>query len=68
MTQTHQFVFVGCVDRGYDGHMFVMPYPTLRAARMHMGKSPTCPAAGLGVKEVKMETRPTDSMVGVRVS
>ena len=36
--------------------MFVTPYPTLRA--------PKCLAAGLGVKEVELETRPTDAMVG----
>ena len=52
MTQTHQFVCVSCVDRG----MFVMPYPTLRAVRTHIGKSLVCRAAGLGVKEVELET------------
>ena len=36
--------------------MFDTPYPTLRA--------PVCRVAGLGVKEVKLETRSTDAMVG----
>ena len=46
--------------------MFVTPYPTLtgRAVRTHIGKSPVCQAAGLGVKVAKMETRPTDAMMG----
>ena len=54
MTQTHRFVCASCVQsrRG----MFDTPYPTLRA--------PVCRVAGLGVKEVKLETRPTDAMVG----
>ena len=60
MTQTHRFVCVSCVDRG----LFVAPYPILRAVRTHIGKSPVCLAAGLGVKEVELETRPTDAMVG----
>ena len=35
--------------------MFVMLYPTLRAVRAHIiGKSPTCSAAGIGVKEVEL--------------
>ena len=45
---THRFVCVSCVDSG----MFVMPDPTLRAVRTHIGKFPLCLAAGLGVKEV----------------
>ena len=62
MTQTPLFVFVSCVDRG----MFVMSYPRLRALRTHIpvGKSSVCQEAGLGVKEVKLEIRPTDAMMG----
>ena len=60
MTQTHRFVCVSCADRG----VFVMPYPTLRTVRRNIGKSPVFLAAGLGVKKVVLETRPTDAMVG----
>ena len=37
-----------------------MPYPKLRgvkAVKEHIGKSPLCLAAGLGVKEAQRETR-----------
>ena len=46
--------------------MFVMSYPRLRALRTHIpvGKSSVCQEAGLGVKEVKLEIRPTDAMMG----
>ena len=61
MTQTYQFVCnPSCVDCG----MFATPYPTLRAVRTQIGKSPVCLADGLGVKEVKLEARPTEAMVG----
>ena len=60
MTQTHRFVCVRYVDTG----MIFTSYPTLRAIRTHISKSPKCRAAGLGVKEVELETRPTDAMVG----
>ena len=60
MTQTHLFVCVNCVDCG----MFVTPCPTVRAVGTHIGKSPICLVAGLGVKEVELETRPTDATVG----
>ena len=60
MTQTHQYVCAGYVDRG----MFVTPYPTLRAVKTRSGKSPVCEPAGLGVKEVELELWPTDAMVG----
>ena len=64
MIRTHLFIFVSCVHRG----MFVTPYPTLRAVQMHIqvGKSPVCQAPSLGVKEVKLETRPTDAMVDAK--
>ena len=40
--------------------MFVTPYPTLRAVKTHIAKSPVCLAADLGMKEVaKLETRPS---------
>ena len=42
----------------------LQPYPTLRAVKTHIGKSPVCLATCLGVKEVELETRPTDAMVG----
>ena len=42
----------------------VRPYPTLRAVKMYIGKSPVCRAAVLGVKEVKLEIRPKDAIVG----
>ena len=44
--------------------MFITPYSTLRAFKTHISKSPVCLAAGLGVKEVKLETRPTDAILG----
>ena len=57
MTQPHLFVCFSCV-------MFVTPYHTLRAVRTNIGKFPSCQAAGLGVKEVELEIRPTEAMVG----
>ena len=59
MTQTHQYVCLSCVDC----RIIVKPYPTLRAVRTHIGKSPVCLTAGLGVKVVELQTRPTDAMV-----
>ena len=42
--------------------MFVTPYPTL--FKTHILKCPVYRAADSGVKEVELETRPTDAMVG----
>lgn len=39
-------------------------YPTARSAKIHIGKSTPCRAAELGVREIVLETRPTDAMVG----
>ena len=44
--------------------MFVTPFPTRRAIKTHIGKSSVCWATGFGVKEVELETRPIDAMVG----
>ena len=60
MTPTQLFVCVSCVDRG----VLVTPNPTLRAVKTHICKSPVCQAAGLGVKEVELEARPTVAIVG----
>ena len=46
------------MDRG----IFVTPFHKLRAVKTQIGKSPVCWAAGLGVNEVELETRPRDAM------
>ena len=46
--------------------MFGKPNPTFRAVRTHICKSPVCKTASLGVKQVELETRPTDAMVAVQ--
>ena len=60
MTHAHQCVCASCAERG----MFGKPNPTFRAVRTHICKSPVCKTASLGVKQVELETRPTDAMVG----
>jgi len=59
-SQTHRFVCVACQERG----TFTTTYPTARAVKIHIGKSTPCRAAELGVREIVLETRPTDAMVG----
>ena len=39
-------------------------YLTLRAVRTHIGKSPAFLAASIRVKEIELETRCSDAMVG----
>ena len=62
MAQTvkHRFVCVACEKRG----TFTDTYLTVRAAKTHIGKSPPCRAADLGIREIVLETRQTDAMVG----
>ena len=59
-TQTTRYVCVCCEQRG----TFTSAFPTIRAARTHIGRSRTCAAAGLGIQEITLETRQTDTMVG----
>ena len=60
MTQTHRFICVACEERG----TFTAAYPTARAAKIHIGNSPPCRAADAGIREIALETRQTDAMVG----
>ena len=62
MTQTHRFVCVACEERA--GGTFTTACPTLRGAKTHIGKSLPCRAADLGVREIALEIRQTDTMVG----
>ena len=59
-TQTTRYVCVCCEQRG----TFTSAFPTIRAARTHIGRSHTCAAAGLGIQEITLETRQTNTMVG----
>jgi len=60
MTQTNRYVCTSCAQRG----MFISSYPNIRAAKIHIGKSPVCRAARQGIQEIGLDTRPTDAMVG----
>ena len=42
--------------------MFFTTYPTLTAVRTHIGKSPVCLAARMGIKEIKLEILLCDAM------
>ena len=59
-TATHRFVCVACEIRG----TFTTAYPTARATKIHIAKSPACKLADLGMREIVLETRQTDAMVG----
>ena len=63
-TQTTLYVCVCCEQRG----TFTSAFPTIRAARTHIGRSRAasraCAAAGLGIQEITLETRQTNTMVG----
>ena len=61
MTQTTRYVCVCCEQRC----TFTSAFPTIRAARTHIGRSRTCAAAaGFGIQEITQETRQTNIMVG----
>ena len=60
MTQTTLYVCICCEQR----QTFTSAFPTTRAARTHNGKSRTCTAAGLGIQEITLEIRQTNTMVG----
>ena len=60
MTQTTQYVCVCCEQRG----TFISAFPTIRAARTHIGRSCTCAAAGLGIQKIMLKTRQTNTRVG----
>ena len=62
MTQTHRFVCVACDQRA--GGTFTTAYPTARSAKIHVSMSPPCRAADLGIREIVLDTRQTDAMVG----
>ena len=57
MTQTTE---VCCEQRS----TFTSAFPTIRSARIHIGRSRKCAAAGLGIQEITLETRQTNTMVG----
>ena len=52
MTQTNLFFCACYAERG----AFFISSPTLKAVRTHIGKSPACLAASMGVKETELET------------
>ena len=58
MTQSHQYVCVCCEEC-----TFTSAFPSVRAAKTHIGMYPACLAAGLGIKELALEIRQTDTMV-----
>ena len=57
MTQIHRYVCVCCEERG----AFTSVFPSVRVAKTHIGKSPACLVAGLGIQA--LETRQTVTMV-----
>ena len=44
--------------------MFAAAYSTMRGFNIHLSKSPVCRAANKGTKQLVLDTRPTDAMVG----
>jgi len=60
MTQTTRFVCAKCKDSG----MFFTTFPTEKSGNAHIGRTPVCKAAGMGLRTIVLETRPTDTMVG----
>ena len=65
-TRRDQFVCAGFVE---SSRGILRPYPqselsTRTLASLHWQTVAVCLAAGLGVKEVELETSPTDAMVG----
>lgn len=62
MTQTTvtRYVCICCEQRG----TFTSAFSTIKSARIHIGKSRKCGAAGLGIREITLGTRQTDTMVG----
>ena len=44
--------------------MFFTSYPKIRVVRTHSGKPPVCLPARMGVKELELEARRSDAMVG----
>ena len=60
-TVTSRFVCMGCESRG----MFHKSYPSIKAAKIHVNRhSPMCKAAGLGYRELRVESRRSDAMAG----
>ena len=62
MTQTHRYICVCCEELEHS--TFTSAFASVRAAKTHIGMSPACRAAGLGIRELVLETRQTDNMVG----
>ena len=62
MTQTNRYVCASCAERG----MFATSesYSTIKAVKIHIGKSSVCQAARKGIKEIEPDKRHTDAMVG----
>jgi hypothetical protein len=44
--------------------MFFATFLTPKSANAHIGKTLECKAAGMGLHTIKLETRPTDTMIG----
>ena len=62
MTQTHRFACVACDQRA--GGTFATAHPTASSAKIYICKSPPCRATDLGIREIVLDTRWTEAMVG----